>query len=839
VNSSIVDQLSTEEKVALLSGSDVWRTVPVERLGVPAIKVSDGPNGVRGDSTTGAKAVCLPASIALGASFDVELVAELGRLLGRETVRKGAHVLLAPTINLARHPLGGRNFESFGEDPILTSFLATAYITGVQDEGVGACAKHFVANDVEESRLTVSSEVDPQTLREVYLAPFEAAVAADVWTVMAAYPKLNGSHCTENHWLLTELLRSEWGFDGLVMSDWGATHHPSRSVLAGLDLEMPGPALALGPKLLAAVESGDVPMEVLDARAAAVLDLSVRADRIGKTEEPEQSVDLPEERELVRRAAADGMVLLSNRDTGDGPLLPLDRASISTVAVIGPNGDPGVIQGGGSAQLPAHYRVSPVDGLAAAIPNARVEYHLGCRADRYVPQVDPSRWDSDGGDPLLLEVFDNPDLAGTPVISKGAGRLFALMHGQNPSVSNSDRWSQRWTGRLSIEKSGRHEFGVLAIGRSRVLVNGELVADNWTDPKPGHAFFEKASEEVVGSIELSVGDVAEVVVEWSTGDDDQMAGLRFGYRPPVDDDALMEAAVTAAAKADVAVLTVGLTAEWETESHDRVMFGLPGRQDELVRRVVEANPRSVVVLNAGGPVDLPWFDEVPATMVAWYPGQEFGTALAEVLLGVRDPGGRLPVTFPRRLEDAPTAGLVPGDGRTLHYGEGLLVGNRWYRRHGVEPLAPFGHGLSYGRFTLGQPRIDPAGPPGQAGRAGHAGRAGSGSPSSGVLEAPPVSVPAVSVPVTNDGSRPGKCVVQAYLVPENPDRPRVFAGVATVRLEPGQEAEASIALHPQAFRWWDVDGDCWRALTGDHRLEIGMSSVDIAHTVAFPVTAAQ
>lgn len=816
MTSRIVDQLSIEEKVSLLSGSDVWRTAPIERLGVPAIKVSDGPNGVRGDSTTGARAVCLPASIALGASFDIGLVAELGRLLGRETLRKGSHVLLAPTINMARHPLGGRNFESFGEDPILTTAMAVAYVTGVQDEGVGACAKHLVANDVEDDRLTVSSEVGPQTLREIYLAPFEAVVEAGVWSVMAAYPKLNGEHCSENHWLLTTLLREEWGFDGLVMSDWGATHHPSRSVLAGLDLEMPGPPFALGPKLLAAVEAGDVPMSVLDARASTILDLVERAGQMGKTEQPEQSVDLPEERELVRRAAADGMVLLSNRAAGSddsagssGAILPLDAAGIGSLAVIGPNADPGVIQGGGSAELLSHYRVSPVEGLAAAVPNARVEHHLGCTAHRYVPQVVDGAWvsDSEDGADLQLEIFDNPDLAGEPAVVRQTKRLFAFLQGQNPSVPDSELWSQRWTGQLAINVDGLHEFGVFSVGRARVVVNGELVADNWTDPTPGQGFFNKATTEVVGSIELQAGETAEVVVEWSTGEDEQLAGLRFGHCPPIDGDKLMDEAVAAAAEADAAVVVVGLTAEWETESHDRLMFGLPGRQDELVRRVAAANPQTVVVLNAGGPVDLPWFDEVPATVVAWYPGQEFGTAMAEVLFGLRDPGGRLPVTFPRQLADAPTAGLVPPQDSKLHYGEELFIGNRWYREHKIEPLAPFGHGLSYTDFSLGQPSVD-------------------------VSAEDAVTV---SVPVTNTGARSGKCVVQAYLLPDEPGRPRVLAAFGATVLEPGASVNLELAIHPYSLRKWDVDADGWQKLTGSHQVEIGTSSTAIEHIVPLPI----
>ncbi|MGB5757835.1 MAG: glycoside hydrolase family 3 C-terminal domain-containing protein [Acidimicrobiales bacterium] len=816
----LVAKLSVEEKVLLLSGSDVWRTAPIERLGLPAIKVSDGPNGVRGDSSTGARAVCLPASIALGASFDVELVAELGRLLGRETERKGAHILLAPTINMARHPLGGRNFESFGEDPLLTSAMAVAYIGGVQDEGVGACAKHFVANDVEEARLTVSSQVDAQTLREVYLAPFEAAVDAGVWSVMAAYPKLNGSHCTENHWLLTTVLRREWGFDGLVMSDWSATHHPTRSVAAGLDLEMPGPARALGPELLAAVQAGELPIAVLDERAATVVDLAIRADRLGQSEEPERSVDLAEERELVRRAAADGMVLLRNEPAGgDGePLLPFGPA-VASVAVIGPNAGVGVIQGGGSAQLIPHYSISPLEGITDAFAPTEVTFHQGCIADRYAPQVDPDRWTSNEAGAevsgLRLEVFDNLELEGQPVTTRTTGRIFAFHQGGNPAVPDSDRWSQRWTGRLAIDVGGRHRFGVLAVGRSRVFVDGALVADNWTDPQPGQAFFERASREVMGSIDLEPGTEVEIVVEWSRGDDPELVGLRFGHLPPVDEEAMLADAVAAAAAADVVVVVVGLTAEWETESHDRIMFGLPGRQDELVRRVAAANPRTVVVINAGGPVDLPWLDEVPATLVAWYPGQEFGSALAQILLGERDPGGRLPVTFPRTMEETPTAGSIPGDGTKLVYEEGLLIGHRWYSRHGIEPRLPFGHGLSYTRFRFDRATVTTSGATSE--RSQHADAT-------------------VTVPVANIGGRAGKCVVQVYLQPADRDRPRVLAGFASATLAPGETRPVVVEVRHQALRAWDPVQDQWVGLAGSHRLQIGTSSATVDQELELTIT---
>jgi len=813
---SLLAALTLEEKVSLLSGRDVWRTAAIERLGIGSVKVTDGPNGARGDSTTGARALCLPAAIGLGATFDRDLVIEAGALLGRETRRKGSHVLLAPTINLARHPLGGRNFESFGEDPYLTAQLAVAYVAGVQSEGVGACAKHFVANDVEYARMTVSSEVDETVLREIYLAPFDAVVDAGVWSVMASYPMLNGTHCTEHEWLLTTVLRVEWGFDGLVMSDWGATHHRSRPVLAGLDLEMPGPPFALGRHLLDAVADGEVPESVVDERASRVLQLAARAGRINRVDdEPERSIELPEDRQLARRAAADGMVLLTN----DGSLpLPTDLASVT---VIGPNAIDPVIQGGGSAQVPAHRIVTPLDGIAEAFGQSTVSLHRGCSSHRYLPPIPPGTWTAidhpqlagDPERPIRLDQFDSVELAGDPVRSVATRSIGAFAQGARPP----GEVAQRWTGHLTIDVTGRHSFGVLAVGRSRVIVNGELVVDNWTAPRPGDGFFQHASAEVVGEVKLEAGTTAEVVVEWAPSDGARLRGLRFGHRPPMDDDALFDEAVLAAAAADAAVVVVGLTNEWETEGHDRSSLELPGRQDELVRRVAAANPRTVVVINAGGPVDLDWIDEPAAVVMAWYPGQELGAALADVLVGRSEPGGRLPVSWPRRLADTPFELPIPEpgpprSGATLPYDEGLLIGYRSYDRNGVEPRFPFGFGLGYTTFELGSPTVaDPA-----ARR----------------------SV-AVTVPVTNIGQRAGKCVVQGYLagpdepaagVSDGPARPvRALAAFAVVRPDPGETVEARLEVPVRAFHRWDPTAGVWVDDGRPRRLHVGLSSRDLVN----------
>jgi beta-glucosidase len=801
----VLRQLSTEEKVLLLSGGDVWRTRAVERVGLPAVKVTDGPNGARGDSTTGARSVCLPASICLASTFDPRLVRDAAHLLGRETQRKGAHVLLAPTINLARHPIGGRNFESFGEDPFLTGTMAVAYVEGVQEvEGVGACAKHFVANDVEYARMTVSSEIDERTLREVYLAPFEAAVAAGVWSLMASYPKLNGQHCTEHRWLLTDLLREEWGFDGLVMSDWGATHHHTRPVTAGMDLEMPGPPRALGDRLLAAVEAGEVAVETIDARARRVIDLAVRAGRMGRIDEqPEQSVDLPEDRASAREFARRGVVLIRNEEVDGRPALPLDPDSVVTLAVLGPNADPGIIQGGGSAELPAHHVISPVDGLSAAF--REVTTAPGCRRDRYLPLVPAGSWVSADERPVALDVYEPDDFQGEPVSSRSSRGINAFLMSGVDGVSNRRHFSNRWRGTLQINEAGTHRFSVLSVGPSRVLVEGEVLVDNWTSPTPGDAFFQRASAEVVGSIDLDVGTV-EIVVEWTSDPTAMVAGLRFGWLPPTDDDELMADAVAAAASADAAIVVVGLDADWETEGHDRPIFGLPGRQDELVRRVAATNPRTIVVLNAGGPVDLPWFDDVAAVVVGWYGGQEFGGALADVLSGAVDASGRLPVTFPKRLADAPTALDVPGDGGLLHYREGLFVGHRWYDARDIDPLVEFGFGLSYTTFEFGPPTV-------------------SAQSDGGVV---------VSLRLTNSGSRSGRAVPQLYLEPPrgSATRPRrSLCGFTSVELDAGTSTEVSISVSARSFQIWNDEAG-WHTPGGEYRIHVASSSRQLRGAVS-------
>lgn len=824
---ALLAELSVEEKAALTLGSGAWHTTGLPAHGVGRVKVTDGPTGARGDARSGARATCFPVGVALGASWSTELLAEIGAALAGEAQTKGAHVLLGPTVNLQRTPIGGRNFECYSEDPLLTARLAVAFIAGVQGGGVGTSIKHFVANDVEHDRHHVSAELDEATLREVALLPFELAVAeVDPWTVMAAYNQVNGEHATSSHRLLTRILKDEWGWPGLVVSDWGAVTETAATTMAGCDLEMPGPVGHLGLRLVAAVVAGEVPGEALDEAARRVLHLAERAGRLDDDGEPaERSVDTPELRALTRGAAVEGMVLLAN----DG-VLPLDRRALTTVAVIGPNAEVGVVQGGGSSQVLVHGEVvGPLAALRAALGDeVEVVHEPGPAIAKYTPAIPAERWlggvatgapdisampfatVSDDG-PVLVELFDGDDLGGTVARTHLASDITTTFFGRLRPLADPRHFSGRFSGRYVPATSGTHRFGLSVVGRGRLLVDGVEVLDAWTDPDPGDTFFGNGTAEVTAPFDLVEGAPVEVVVEYLREDTGaSVTGVRLGVAPPEPTD-LLERAAAAAAGADVAVVVVGTTSEWETEGNDRAGIGLPGRQDELVDAVTAANPRTVVVVNAGSPVAMDWVDRVGAVLQVWFGGQEMGPALASVLLGDDDPGGRLPHTVPVRLADHPAASSYPGvDGR-MAYDEGVLAGHRWYDAQGIEPRFPFGHGRSYATFAWSEPSVAVA---------------------EDSAAAPEVMV---TVPVTNTSDRAGSEVVQLYVgPPAGSDRPdRELKAFAKLHLEPGERTDVVLDLDRVAFRHWEggVDGT-WVVDPGRYELLVAASSRDIRASVA-------
>jgi beta-glucosidase len=814
--------LDLERKVRLLAGASAWTTHGDEAIGLRPMVMSDGPAGVRGQAWDERDpSINLPSPTAMAASWDERLVGRLGGLLAAEARRKGVDVVLAPTVNLHRTPLAGRHFECMSEDPLLSGRLGTAYVRGLQDQGIGATAKHYVANDSETDRFTADVRVDERTLRELYLAPFERMVVdGGAWLVMAAYNGVNGATMTESP-LLSEPLKGEWGFDGVVVSDWVAVRSTVAAGRAACDLAMPGPDGPWGAALVAAVRDGHVPEAVIDDKVRRLLRLAARVGALEGAEPAEAAVSptrtvapaagagaaagalkgaeapAAAAEALVREAAAAGMVLVRN----DGGVLPLRAAALRRVAVVGPNASVARTQGGGSAGVYPTATVSPLEGLRRALgPTVEVSYAPGPAIGSRLSPVTPDR--------ITDPVTGTPGLAvrvlgagGEPLREehRTAGRLLLGETLPGGAATVEVR------GRLRAGAAGEWRIGMAGTGVFRLCLDGELVLDEELPPESGEfAAFLFPGERSV-PLTLAEGQEVDVVLTHELAQEGR-GRLTLGVRPPSGSDAEeLARAVAAAREADVAVVVVGTNEQVESEGFDRASLSLPGRQDDLVRAVAEANPRTVVVVNSGAPVALPWRDQVAAVLLAWFPGQEFGNALADVLLGVVEPGGRLPTTWGALEPDAPVPSPVPVDGR-LEYSEGIHVGYRAWLRAGAAPAYPFGHGLGY--TTWSYERID--------------------APSSLGSAAGGEDL-TVSVTLRNLGARRGKEVVQVYL--ERPgssvERPAAWlAGFGVVEADPGELVVARVGVTRRAFEHWSVPDRAWRAEPGGFRLSAGRSVAD-------------
>lgn len=809
-----VGELTVDEKAAMVAGVDLWHTAAVPRLGIPALKVTDGPGGARGERWTGRASASFPCGTALGATWNPELVRTVGERIGGEARRKGAHVLLAPTVNIHRHPLAGRNFECYSEDPFLSARMAVAYIGGVQSTGVGCSVKHFVANDSEFERMTISSELDARTLREISLVPFEAAILeAETWSVMAAYNRLHGIYCSE-HPLLTDLLKREWRFDGVVMSDWFGTHSTVPAATAGLDLEMPGPPQWFGSHLAEAVRAGELDEKVLDDKVRRVL---VLLERTGALDSPavvpEQSIDDPEDRGVARRVATESFVLLQNRDAA----LPIEAGDPSgerlpLLAVIGPNAAVAMIQGGGSARVSPFPPVTPLAGLRERFADAfQVEHERGCASYKQTPILDDLMLDG----PLQIAYYPGRERAGEPALVEPGDRGWFTFTGPfTPEVP--EEFSMRITGTLVAPESGAWTFGLVQVGRAKLAIDGEVVVDNWQPSGRSDAFMGFGSAEVTATIDLVAGEPHRLEVDFVPAGP-SMGGLAIGCTPPAPAD-LLERAVELAARADVVVCLVGTDGDWETEGNDRDAMTLPVPQDELVRAVAAVNERTIVAVNAAAPVDMAWADDVSAILQCWFAGEEWGHALADVLAGDVSPSGKLPTTFPVRLDDTPAFKSYPGEGGQVHYEEGVFVGYRWYDARNIEPRFCFGHGLSYTSFTLEPPTVS--------------------TTALRVDDMADGATVRIGVRVRNTGTRRGAEVVQCYVhdAEASVDRPlHELKAFAKVWLDPGAAGEVTLELDRRSFAFWDVERKDWVVEPGTFEFRIGTSSRAIAHRATIRV----
>ncbi|QKV95144.1 glycoside hydrolase family 3 C-terminal domain-containing protein [Streptomyces sp. NA02950] len=823
-------RLDLDTKARLLSGQDSWSLPAVPHIGLRSVVMSDGPIGVRGVHwTADDPSVALPSPTALAATWDPELARRAGHLLAQEARRKGVHVLLAPTVNLHRSPLGGRHFEAYSEDPYLTGEIGTGYVAGVQDGGVATTVKHFVANDAETERFTVDNRVDARSLRELYLAPFEAIVKnARPWGVMAAYNGVNGATMTEHRALQRDVLRGEWGFDGFIVSDWMAARDTVRALTGGLDVAMPGPRTVYGEALAAAVRDGRVPESDVDDAVRRVLTLAARVGALDGAAPAVAPADRPRPVDgdaLAREIARRSFVLLRNQGTrgtdGREPVLPLETTGpckVRSLALIGAAARDARVLGGGSALVFPEHIVSPLDGLRAALPaEVPLTYAVG---------ADPTDELAPAGAGFELRAVVRDAKGRVLGESRLPGGQVQWLDDFPDGVTYEELHTVETVGTFTPRESGAHSFGTRGLGGLRLVVDGQVLFEGEERPVEVDDPFEAFLGAPVcrGRVELTAGVPVEVSLTCAVvrpeGSLWRAVCFSLIHRAPERDaDELLEEAVAAATAADTAVVVVATTESVESEGFDRRDLRLPGRQDELVRRVAATGTPTVVVVNAGSPVEMDWRDDVAAVLLSWFPGQEAGAALADVLLGAEEPAGRLPTTWPRRLVDAPVREVAPTEGQ-LVYEEGVFIGHRAWERRGATGPAPaywFGHGLGYTEWSYEAMDFVPGGEDDVLGT--------------------------VTVRIRNAGARAGREVVQIYLaVPEGEDgreeRPvRRLAGFAPVAAAPGETAEVAVPLRRRAAEVWDEARGTWRLVTGTYTAEAAHSAADRRLSAPVPVPA--
>ncbi|KAJ4856762.1 fibronectin type III-like domain-containing protein [Trichoderma breve] len=775
--------LSLEQKVSLLTAADFWRTNAIPEHGIPAIKTSDGPNGARGAMFIGGtKAALFPCGTSLAATWNKSLLRTIGEHLAAEAKARSADLLLAPTVCMHRHPLGGRNFESFSEDPLLTGKLAAQYIQGLQENGIAASIKHFVGNEVETDRMSRDSIISERALREVYLRPFEIAIReAQPWTVMSSYNLVNGVHADMNYKTLKHILRGEWAYDGTVISDWSGINSTVESVRAGCDIEFPHSTKWRFDKLVEAVNEHRIVERVKPSA-----DMS--------PERPEQEEDRQETRQLIRTAGHEGLTLLKN----DG-ILPICPKT-TKIAVIGPNANRASANGGGSASLNPYYTTLPLDSIRQVA--GEVKFAQGCSIHKWLPVASKYCTNSAGNVGVDIDWYAGDRFHGEPVVTQQRNHTDLFLWDSAPIDKVGLEWSAIVKTSLTPTASGKHSISFMSVGPGKLYVDGQLALNLWDWADEGATMFEGSMNYII-DVEMQASKPVQLMVEMTNelrplakqkqlGVTHKFGGCRIGFKQQDKGDSIQEAVAIARA-ADVAIVVVGLDAEWESEGYDRDSMDLSGEQDALIKAVAAANPRTVVVNQSGSPVSMPWVDEVGAIIQAWYQGQEAGNALADVLFGLVCPSGKLPTTFPRRIEDTPAWPTWPGENLRAVYAEGLYVGYKHYDQNRIEPLFPFGHGLSYTKFELS---------------------------------------------ITNTGAVAGAETVQFYVRDESSRFPRPIKELVAfekVFLEPDQTASVIVNLDKYSVGYYDDSISEWIAEKGAFEVMIGASSADIRHRACIRV----
>jgi beta-glucosidase len=791
----LLNQMTLEEKIDLLGGTG-FETKIIERLGIPPMNMTDGPLGVRWESST-----AFPSGILMGATWNPELISKLGSAIGEEVKAKGRHVILGPCVNIARIPMGGRNFESFGEDPYLTSRITVDYIKGVQKENVVATVKHFAVNNQEHQRDFVNTIVDERTLNEIYFPAFKAAVEeGGVLAVMSAYNKLNGPYCSENDYLLVDKLKNEWKFKGLVMSDWGAVHSSIPTFNSGLDLEMPKGDYLNQYTLLDSIKNGQLDIAKLDDKIRRLLRVMFTIGLFDNYNCDTSKVNNAEHMKVALNVAKEGIVLLKNQ----GSILPIDINKVRSIAVIGPNSNVARTGGGGSSMVVPINTISPLEALHNKIGSKiKINFAQGLMIDGDSNPIESKFLfvDNSGKQTGLKgEYFTNKNLEGEPAQITVDQQINYSLDWNAPFENfPKDNFSIRWTGYLKADTTNKYTIDVASDDGVRLYLDDKLVINDWND----HAVLTNSY-----TTELKAGTYYEIKLEYY-----ENAGgaiVKLGWRMP--NEKLFAEAINAAKVSDVAIVFAGTNANYESEGFDRKNLSLPNEQDMLIKEIVKANPNTVIVLTTGSPVLMnEWVDDVPGIIEAWFPGEQAGNAIAEILLGETNPSGKLPMTFPQRWEDCSAFNTYMKEDGTTRYEDGIYVGYRHFDKNNLIPLFPFGHGHSYTQFEYSGLKL-----------------------SSRKMQKDGKSE--VSFQLKNVGKVGGAEVAQLYIadVKSSVDRPlKELKRFAKVYLKPGEDKTVKFEIDNSALSFFDVKSNDWIAEPGDFQIFIGGSSEDIRLTTPF------
>ncbi len=807
---AILQEMSLDEKVEIIGGAG-FKTKKNNRLDIPEIIMTDGPLG----PNSGGPSTNYSSMINLAASFDTDLMSRVANNIGEETRIKGFNMLLGPCLDIARAPHGGRTFESFGEDPFLASRMTVEFVKGVQSKGVATCAKHFVGNNQEWNRFDVDSRISDRALQEIYFPPFKAAVTeAGGLAIMTAYNQILGDYTSESNTMINDVLKDGWGFTGAVVSDWGASRSLVKMANAGLDLEMPT-GKYYNKTMIPSIKSGVISQDNINDKVRRILRVMMKLGLFDSNKNPYENdiSNTPERQKLALETAQKSIVLLKNENN----FLPLDKTDIKSIAVVGPNGNVAQMHAGGSGALTGHYGISPLGGLKNKLGNdVDIQFERGVAVDsKELPIAGPEYFQLEDGSPgIYAEYFNNKEQEGDPVLTRvekdinndwgyGGSRDPNNMGSPDPEIVNMDKWSARWTGKFVSPGEGWYEIGLRSDNGVRMYLDGEKVLDYWIDSKPGQFKIIRFKFEKDHLYDLQV-DFYENIGS---------CRCKLGFAP-FNLGNIQDKAISIAKNADVVVMAMGLDMFMEGEAVDRDQLGLPMDQVNLIKAVTKVNPNVVVVLNNATPILMnEWLNEIPAVVDAFYPGQEGGNALADILFGDVNPSGRLPLTFPKKWEDTPVAKTYPGVKAFADYSEGIFMGYRHYDTYDMEPLFPFGHGLSYTQFEYSDLKVY-----------------------SIKFNRPGRNHRDISVNITNTGQSFGEEVVQVYVsdLESSVEREmKALKGFQRVALNPGESKTITIRLNHDAFTFYHPDQKKWIVEPGEFEILVGSSSRDIRLKTSF------